>query len=237
MEALKALKAEHPFWGYRRVWAYLKFRQGWFIGMNRVHRLMKKSELLVPKNGRLKATRTPQRSKPVATEVNQYWGMDMTKIKFPAGWKYLHVVKDWFTKEIVGWHFSDTSTSMDWLEALNEGLNRCFPEGILESPQKPKLITDNGCQPTSTKFIEACGTLKIEQIFTSFCNPKGNADTERVIRTIKEDLVWPYEWTSTIEFKKALGKWVEQYNHDFPHMALGWRTPAQFANRTPLKAA
>ena len=22
---LQALKAEHPFWGYRRIWAYLRF--------------------------------------------------------------------------------------------------------------------------------------------------------------------------------------------------------------------
>ncbi len=118
LDAIKAIKSEHPLRGYRR-WAYLKFRQHSFIGPNRVHRLMQKSGLFVPRNARFKTTRTPQRSKPVVTEINQYWGMDMTKIKFPAGWKYLHVVKDWCSKEIVGFHFSDTSTSLDWLEALN----------------------------------------------------------------------------------------------------------------------
>jgi len=32
-------------------------------------------------------------------------------------------------------------------------------------------------------------TLGIEQIFTSYDNPKGNADTERVMRTIKEEVI------------------------------------------------
>ncbi len=24
---IRSIKAEHPFWGYRRVWSYLKYRQ------------------------------------------------------------------------------------------------------------------------------------------------------------------------------------------------------------------
>lgn len=197
---------------------------------------MKTHDLLVPKNARLKAVRS-YRNKPVADQPNQYWGMDMTKVKLPGGWRYLHVVKDWFTKEIVGWQFSATSTTDDWLEALDKGINERFKNGARSAAKLAKLITDNGCQPTSTKFIKACAVLGVEQIFTSFCNPKGNADTERLMRTIKEDLVWPCEWSSPLEFKVALEKWIEQYNTDFPHMSLGWLTPTQFANRTPLKAA
>ena len=77
----------------------------------------------------------------------------------------------------------------------------------------------------------------LKQIFTSFNNPKGNADTERVMRTIKEDLVWIYEWDSSYSFEKAFKIWVENYNRDFPHMALGYKTPQQFADETLLIAA
>ena len=44
----------------------------------------------------------------------------------------------------------------------------------------------------------------LKQIFTSFNNPKGNADTERVMRTIKEDLVWIYEWDSSYSVERLL---------------------------------
>ncbi|MFQ5963346.1 MAG: IS3 family transposase [Candidatus Scalinduaceae bacterium] len=76
------IKAEHPFWGYRRVWAYLKYRQNIVLNHKRVYLLVKKHNLLVKPNTRLKAIRAnaPHRSKPRATRPNQYWGIDMTKV-------------------------------------------------------------------------------------------------------------------------------------------------------------
>lgn len=186
---------------------------------------------------KLKAKRTPMRSKPVSTRLNQYWGMDMTKILLADGWAYLHVVKDWYNKAIVGWHLSKMSRTDDWLTALNNAINERFPNGVRESHSKPSLITDNGCQPSSTQFMKACNMLGIKQIFTSYNNPKGNADTERLMRTIKEDMVWTYEWRNLFEFEVAFKIWVEKYNTDFPHMALGYQTPEQFATNTPLVAA
>jgi len=48
-------KQEHPFWEYRRVWAYLKYRERFNINKKRVFRLMKKNNLLVTKENKLKA--------------------------------------------------------------------------------------------------------------------------------------------------------------------------------------
>ena len=237
LRRIECIKGDHPFWGYRRIWAYLRYRQNHVVGKNRVYRVMKESHLLVTKNMKLRAKRTPLRAKPRATRLNEYWGMDMTKILFPDGWGYLHVVKDWYSKEIVGWQVSKMSRTEDWLEALNNAVNRCYPLGARAASRLPALMTDNGCQPTSEKFMKACHVLGIRQIFTSFNNPKGNADTERVMRTIKEDLVWPREWRSSFDFERAFKNWGEDYNTDFPHMALGYKTPQQFANNTPLMAA
>jgi len=38
--------------------------------------------------------------------------------------------------------------------------------------------------------MKSCSNLEVEQVFTSYNNPKGNADTERMIRTMKEGLIW-----------------------------------------------
>ena len=43
--------------------------------------------------------------------------------------------------------------------------------------------------------MKACSTLSIHQAFTSYHYPKGNADTERVIRTLKEECLGLQEWT------------------------------------------
>jgi len=90
------------------------------------------------------------------------------------------------------------------------------------------LFSDNGCQPTSLSYMQACSTLEIKQIFTSWSNPKGNADTERMIRTLKEDLVWPYDWDNPFTFQRALNQWVDDYNHVFSRKALGYHAPCEY---------
>lgn len=153
----------------------------------------------------------------------------MTKIMIPVfGWIYLHVVIDWGTKKLLSTHMSLSSKSADWIAALNEAVNLQFPNGIKESPYIPELISDHGCQPTSTAFMRACSELGIHQIFASYSNPKGNADTERVIRTIKEDLVWIKEFDSVAKFEAALKQWQKAYNEDFPHSSLGYMTPYEY---------
>ncbi len=89
------------------------------------------------------------------------------------------------------------------------------------------LMSDNGCQPTSVAFMKACATLGITQTFTSYNNPEGNADTEHLMRTLKEELLWLREWTSPLELERALTAWIEWYNMRYLHSALGYRTPCQ----------
>lgn len=231
LERILILKSDHPAWGYRRIWAYLRYREGLDVNKKRIYRLMKENNLLVTRNMKLKACRTPLKAKPKANKPNQIWGIDMTKVMVGCwGWLYLHVVLDWYTKKIVGYNLSPQSKTKDWLDAVEMALQKQFPEGIRDSNNNEKLylVSDNGSQPTSVGFMAACNVLEIKQIFASYNNPKGNADTERVIRTIKEDLVWPNDFQTPFELQTALDKWINDYNTDYPHSSLNYKTPRQF---------
>jgi len=76
--------------------------------------------------------------------------------------------------------------------------------------------------------MKACASLGIKQIFISLSNPKGNAYIERVIRALKEDLIWPYNWEHPFDFQRALGQWIDNYNQDYTHQALGYLTPCEY---------
>ena len=130
-----------------------------------------------------------------------------------------------------------TSKTADWIVALNEAVNLQFPYGIKDALHVPELVSDHGCQPTSTAFFKACSELGIHQIFASYSNPRGNADTERVIRTIKEDLVWVREFDSVTAFKIALKRWQKAYNEDYPHSSLGYMTPYEYERWFKASAA
>jgi putative transposase len=201
---IQQLKAEHPFWGYRRIWAYLRFVEPVPVNKKRIWRLMREHRLLVPPNLRLKAKRTPTGSKPRPTKPNEWWGIDMTKVRVTGfGWMYIVVVLDWYTKKLVGSYVGVPCTTQQWLAALHMAVNQQFPDGA--RGQGLSLMSDNGCQPTSLAFMEACRTLEIPQAFTSYNNPKGHADTERVIRTLKEECLWLQEWTCPFALGQSLG--------------------------------
>ena len=91
--------------------------------------------------------------------------------------------------------------------------------------------------------MKTCRTLGIQQAFTSYNNPKGNADTERMMRTLKEELFWLREWNNLDEIDRALDRWVEHYNSNYLHSALGYQSPECFEREfyvgqdTPLNYA
>lgn len=53
LERIRALKADHPFWGYRRMWAYLRYVDGLVVNQKRIYGVMKAADLV----GHVEATR------------------------------------------------------------------------------------------------------------------------------------------------------------------------------------
>lgn len=241
LERIRVIKADHPFWGYRRVWAYLRYVDGLTVNQKRIYGIMKATELIVKPNPKLRAKRKADTRKPRPTRPNEWWGIDMTKVMIEDfGWVYVVVALDWHTKKVVGHYAGLQARAWHWLVALNRAVNRQFPDGI--EGQAVNLMADNGCQPTSLAFMRACAVMGIRQAFTSYSNPKGNADTERFLRTLKEELVWLREWTSPAAFFAALERWLVDYNATYLHSALGYRAPnaveAEYlGHATPLAAA
>jgi putative transposase len=241
LERIREIKAEHPFWGYRRIWAYLRYVDGRVVNQKRVYGVMKAHDLLVKPNLKLRARRRVDTTKPRPTCPNEWWGIDMTKVMIEGfGWVYLVIVLDWHTKKVVGHYAGLQARAWHWLVALNGSVNRQFPGGVQGTGLN--LMADNGCQPTSLAFMRACAAMGIRQAFTSYSNPKGNADTERFLRTLKEELVWLREWTSPATFFAALRRWIADYNTSYLHSTLGYRAPEAFeaehlSHATPLASA
>jgi transposase InsO family protein len=238
---IRAIKADHPFWGYRRIWAHLRFIDQLGVSKHRVYRLMREHGLTVRRGAPPLAGRKPSRPKPRPTRPNEWWGIDMTKVLIDGfGWMYVVAVLDWRTKKIVGHYAGPQSRSEHWLAALDLAVNRQFPGGV--RGEGLHLMSDNGGQPTSIRFMKACRLMGIAQAFTAYNNPKGNADTERFMRTLKEELVWANEWRSPRAFTEALDDWIDFYNTRYLHSTLGYRSPEAVERellnpRLPLKEA
>lgn len=218
----------HPFWGYRRITSYLRHKQGLLVNKKRVRRLMREASLSVPLT-RYKAKReVDNRSKPKPTRANEWWGTDMTKFYVPGlGWLYLVVVLDWYTKRGLGFSLDLRPKTELWLQALDQAVSVGCPLGS-RSYGGLSLMSDNGSQPTSSRYEAVVETLGITHATTSYNNPKGNADTERFMRTFKEEVVWPNEFSCFEEARAAVEAFFRFYNEDYPHSALKGLSPVDF---------
>lgn len=104
-------------YGSPRVTAQLR-REGFQCGKNRVARLMRLNNLQSRKQRKFKATTNSRHSYPVAsnllgqnfsaTSPNTIWVTDISYIATREGWLYLAVIKDIFTRKIVGWSMDKT---------------------------------------------------------------------------------------------------------------------------------
>ena len=128
------------------------------VNRKRIFLLMKENHLLIPKNHLYKSV-----SKGEDAETQNCYSQSVLGHRYDEsddssfGWVYLHVVIDWGT--LLSAHMSLTSKSSDWTAALNEAVNLQFPNGIREAIVIPEVVSDHGCQPTSTAFFKACFEL------------------------------------------------------------------------------
>ena len=225
-EPIVAVCGRKPTYGYRRVALWLQRKEGLMVNGKRVLRVMRERGLLV-RSRRLRARRKKEWGRVEASEPNQIWQSDMTKIwAGPAtGWTYLVSVIDCCTREIVGWNLARRCRTEDALAAVEQAVLDRLPSGSREASLT--LTTDNGTQFTSSRFIETLNRLGITHRRTAYHHPEGNSYIERFHRSLKEEEVWSAEYRSEEEARTSIASWIEEYNHDRPHRGIGNRTPQE----------
>jgi putative transposase len=90
-----------------------------------------------------------------------------------------------------------------------------------------ELRTDHGPQYTGSDCEDLCTRWGLDHTLAPVGRPTGNAVAERVILTLKVELVWTRDWESAAELRIAIADWLREYNQHRPHQALGWETPAE----------
>ena len=223
-EQIVVARGEKLAYGYRRVTWWLRRKEHLLVNRKRVLRVMRERGLLV-RSRRLRARRKKEWGRVEASEPNQVWQSDMTKVWAGpvVGWAYLVCVIDCCTREIVGWNLSHRCRTEEALDAVEQAVLERLPAGSRQA--SVTLTTDNGTQFTSFRFIETLNRLGITHRRTAYHHPEGNSYIERFHRSLKEEEVWTAEYRSLEEARTNIGRWIEEYNHDRPHRGVGNRTP------------
>jgi len=212
-----------PFYGIRKMKWWLG-EQGYAVNRKRVRRLMRqmgleaiyqKPRLSVPGSGH---RIYPYRLRGLKIDrPNQVWSSDITYIRLRQGFIYLVAVMDWFSRYVLAWEVSvslDTSfclAALDW--ALQSG-----PPDIFN--------TDQGAQFTSEDFTRQLESYGIDISMDGRGRASDNIFIERLWRTVKYEEVYLKDYYDVLEAVSNLKSYFAFYNHQRPHQALGYQTPA-----------
>ena len=226
-ERIQRLIAQHPAFGYRRLWALLRLAEGLRVNRKAGYWVLKLKRWFVHQRVTTPRPRV-QGLKSRAQRSDERWALDLTHVSCGAdGWGHLTAVIDCHDREVTGYECALRGRAKEAERALEEAclarLGTLRPQG-----PTPMVRSDNGLIFQSRRFRAACRDYRLRQEFITPYTPEQNGLIERFFRSLKEECVWQHNFGSFAEARAAITQWIQWYNAERPHQALGYRSPRQF---------
>jgi putative transposase len=230
--AIKAVIAEWPTYGYRRVTAQLR-RQEWLVNHKRVQRLMQEMDLQAKTKRRKRRTTNSEHDFPrypnlvqdlEVVRPDQVWVSDVTYVRLRHIFVYLAVIMDVFTRCIRGWNLG---------RGLDHALTLTALQRALAAHPAPEIHhADQGVQYAATAYTQALQDVNVQISMADVGEAWQNGYAERLIRTIKEEEVDLSEYLDYHDALCQLGRFLDDvYMHKRIHSSLGYLTPAEFEDQ------
>ena len=232
LDLVRAERALQPRLGCRKVLKRIQptlSKAGLRIGRDRFFEVMADEELLVKRRKRsVTTTNSRHRFKVYGnllkdfakTGVHQVLVSDITYIRTDAGFVYLSLVMDAYSRKIVGYDCSDS------LEA--EGCLRSLSKAIRQLPSGHTAIhhSDRGSQYCCHAYIDKLtgAGLRISMTEENHCYE--NAQAERLNGILKQEYMLGETFKAKSDAYLAVDEAVELYNTRRPHQALGYEMPS-----------
>jgi putative transposase len=226
--AIRGVLDQQPGWGHRKVWATLRRpgpdRAPLRVSRRRVYELMRAHGWTLPANHR---EPEPRRGHVTVAEPNRRIAADLTTVPTRKGGLVAVVITvDCGCRSVLNATATVSQTSTAVLGAVEMGLIEAFghPEAVGDGVE---LRTDHGPQFTGYDAAALCARWRITPTFSPVGRPTGNAVAERTIQTAKVECLWLRDFDDEADVQRALDAWRQTFNHERPHQALGWQTPAE----------
>jgi len=225
-------------YGAPRVHAELK-AQGRALGKKRVARLMRAAGIAgVSRRRGVVTTRRDPNARPApdlvdrnftATCVDQLWVADITYIPTLAGFLYLAVVLDVFSRRIVGWSMANHLRTELVLAALEMAIGQRKPTGVVHH-------SDQGTQYTSLAFGGRCREAGVRPSMGSVGDAYDNAMCESFFATLECELLARRRFASQAEARMAVFSFIEGwYNPARRHSGIGYLSPIAYEEKTAMQ--
>ena len=158
----------------------------------------------------------------ILTAANQVWVSDITYIETKAGFVYLHLVTDAYSKKIMGWCLSPSLHADATISALQMAIRNAGGDlkGLIHH-------SDRGCQYCCEKYVKLLQDNGIEISMTQDGDPRDNAIAERVNGILKTEWLYDDHFIGFEDAYRRVAEVINLYNNKRPHLSLNYKTPAE----------
>jgi len=233
-EIKKIHKRSKGTYGAPRIHAELA-EKGLHVGRKRVARLMRAAN--VRGVSRRKAPRTTQRrlgARPApdlvkrnftASRPNELWVADITYIRTWAGFLYLAVVVDVWSRRVVGWAMATHLRTELVMDALHMAILQRHPQDVIHH-------SDQGGQYTSIAFGHRCREAGIRPSMGSVGDCFDNAMCESFFATLECELLDRTSFHTPAEARQEVFQFIEGwYNPHRRHSSIDYLSPNRYEAR------
>lgn len=224
MNLLDEQYTQTPFYGVRKMTAWLNEVKQESVNVKRIRRLLRVMGLeAIYQKPRLSQAAAGHRIYPYLLRgvkierVNQVWSTDITYIRLHGGFVYLVAVIDWYSRYVLSWEVSTTLETDFCVSTLERAL-------VLGRPEI--FNTDQGSQFTSQAFTKILQAQEIAISMDGRGRALDNIFVERLWRSVKYEEVYLHDYEDVPQTIKGLGKYFQFYNHKRLHQSLAYQTPA-----------
>jgi putative transposase len=231
-EVRRLFKAHRGTYGSPRITADLR-EAGWRVSENTVAAVMREQGLAArrkrrrrgttrPGKGRWRAPDLVKRDFP-AQKINTKWYGDGTEIKTGEGKVYLASVLDMASRRVLGFALGEHHDAQLAYGALAMAV-------AARGGQVPGVImhTDRGSEYTAALVQQACQRLSIRQSMGRPGSALDNAVIESWHSTLEFELRSVEHFDTRAHAKARVSTWIQEYNRDRRHSALGMMSPVSY---------
>ena len=166
----------------------------------------------------------------VAERPNKLWVADITYVPTWAGFLFLAIVLDAFSRKIVGWAMATHLKTELVLDALEMALSQRRPDGVV-------FHSDHGSQYTSLAFGKRCLEMGVRPSMGSVGDAYDNAMAESFFATLECELLNRRRFKTQVEARHAIFRFIEAwYNPHRRHSSLGNISPVSYEKLTSTAA-
>ena len=205
----------HQKEGYRRLTYMMLDRDIVAVSPSTTYRVLKAAGLIRRFNGKpsKKGTGFVQPLKP-----HEHWHVDISYLNICGTFYYLCSQLDGCSRFIVHWEIREAMTEGD-VEIIIQRAREKYPD------EQTRVISDNGPQFIAKDFKEFIRISGMTHVRTSPFYPQSNGKIERWHKSLKSECVRPKTPLSLEDARRIVGEFVDYYNNERLHSALGYITP------------